>query len=220
MLGPPKTAFASSRIGGKGSFDLTPERPVRHPDTDEKNDRFNFRDRFFKDRDATDKDFAGREGKPGPLNGRRGEREDWNAGRPRRMFGPDDQERKPRRNGEFDRWENKEGPRDINAERTPQKEGRFPRAKTDRPHDLNMKEAGSATRTTATATTTRAPNLTRTNHRCATANGARTKPDMALSASGTAVPNLKQSLNGWMPTTETSRDEHIPRKTLSAGRSV
>jgi hypothetical protein len=97
-----------------------------------------------------------------------------------------------------------------------------PRAKTDRPHDLNMKEAGSAMRTTATATatTTRAPNLTRTNHHFATENGARTKPDMALSASGTAVPNLKQNLNGWMPTTETSHDEHIPRKTLSAGRSV
>ncbi|KAJ5797125.1 uncharacterized protein N7518_005665 [Penicillium psychrosexuale] len=135
VLGPPKTAFASSRIGGKGSFDLT-DRPAARPnDSDEtKNDRFNFRDRLFKDRDAPDKELDRREAKPGPLTARRGEREDWNAGRPRRTFGPDEQERKPRRNGEFDRWENKEGPRDPNAERVPRdKDGRFPIRKEGQP---------------------------------------------------------------------------------------
>ncbi|CAG8007952.1 unnamed protein product [Penicillium nalgiovense] len=135
VLGPPKTAFASSRIGGKGSLDLT-DRPVARPnDSDEtKNDRFNFRDRLFKDRDAADKELDRRDAKSGPLAARRGEREDWNAGRPRRTFGPDEQERKPRRNGEFDRWENKEGPRDSNAERVPRdKDGRFSTRKEGQP---------------------------------------------------------------------------------------
>ncbi|KAJ6112968.1 hypothetical protein N7512_008292 [Penicillium capsulatum] len=125
VLGPPKIAFASSRIGGKGSFDLT-DRPGRTADSDEKNDRFNFRDKFFKERDGSERDVDRRDGKSGAPNGRRGEREDWNAGRPRRTFGPEDQERKPRRNGEFDRWETREGARDPNHERgIRDKEGRF-----------------------------------------------------------------------------------------------
>ncbi|KAJ5599458.1 hypothetical protein N7450_000525 [Penicillium hetheringtonii] len=133
VLGPPKTNFASSRIGGKGSFDLT-DRPARPNETDEKNDRFNFRDRIFKDRDAQEKDYDRRDGRPGGLNGRRGEKEDWNAGRPRRAFGPDEQERKPRRNGEFDRWESREGPRDSNNERgTRDPQGRFPARKDGQP---------------------------------------------------------------------------------------
>ncbi|KAJ5121341.1 uncharacterized protein N7515_009302 [Penicillium bovifimosum] len=134
VLGPPKTAFASSRIGGKGSFDLT-DRPARTNDSDDaKNDRFNFRDKFFKDRDAQDNESERRDAKPGPLASRRGEREDWSAGRPRRTFGPEEQERKPRRNGEFDRWENKEGPRDPNADRAIRdKDGRFPIRKEGQP---------------------------------------------------------------------------------------
>ncbi|KAJ5091928.1 hypothetical protein NUU61_006798 [Penicillium alfredii] len=122
ILGPPKTAFASSRIGGKGSSDLTDRSSRPHDSDDPKNDRFNFRDRFFKDRDAPERDIDRRDGRPGPLNGRRGEKEDWNAGRPRRTFGPDDPDRKPRRNGEFDRWDS----RDQHNERGARdKEGRF-----------------------------------------------------------------------------------------------
>ncbi|CAL5870556.1 uncharacterized protein PFLUO_LOCUS4795 [Penicillium psychrofluorescens] len=129
VLGPPKTAFASSRIGGKGSFDLT-DRTPRPAESDEtRNDRFNFKDRFPKDREPQDRDFERRDGRQGALNGRRGEREDWNAGRPpRRTFGVDEPDRKPRRNGEFDRWEGRETPRDPNpnTERgTRDKEGRF-----------------------------------------------------------------------------------------------
>ncbi|KAF3384644.1 hypothetical protein F1880_002435 [Penicillium rolfsii] len=119
ILGPPKTAFASSRIGGvgKGSFDLV-DRSVRPGDSDEKSDRFNFRDKFFKDKDAPERESERRDGKPAGLNGRRGEREDWNAGRtPRRGLGADEQDRKPRRNGEFDRWENRENARDSNNDR-------------------------------------------------------------------------------------------------------
>ncbi|KAJ6144964.1 hypothetical protein N7470_008859 [Penicillium chermesinum] len=103
ILGPPKTAFASSRIGGKGSSDLT-DRPPRPGDSDEKNERFNFKDRFFRDKDTPERDLERRDGKP-PLNNRRGDREDWTAGRPRRTFGPEEQERKPRRTAEFDRWD-------------------------------------------------------------------------------------------------------------------
>lgn len=68
------------------------------------------------------------------MNNRRGEREDWNAGRPRRAFGPEEQDRKPRRNGEFDRWDTRDGPRDPNAERgNRDKENRFPGKKDGQP---------------------------------------------------------------------------------------
>ena len=51
VLGPPKTAFSSAtRMLGKGSIDAT-DRTQRFNDSDEgKNDRFNFRDKFLKDR--------------------------------------------------------------------------------------------------------------------------------------------------------------------------
>lgn len=137
VLGPPRTSFASaSRIaGGKGSIDAT-ERPSRFPDSDEaKNDRFNFREKFFKDRESGDKEFDRREGKMGTFTNRRGDKEDWNTGRPRRTFGPEDPERKPRRNGDFDRWEGRDNirdkdPRDPPFERSGNrdKDGRvFPR---------------------------------------------------------------------------------------------
>ncbi|KAI9375765.1 hypothetical protein BJX61DRAFT_492969 [Aspergillus egyptiacus] len=127
VLGPPKTAFASaSRISGKGSIDATERLSIRQGDSDDsKNDRFNFRDKFFKDRDAGDRDFSGREGKMGTFNNRRGEKEDWNNGRPRRILSQDEQDRKPRRNGDFDRWEPRD-PRDPNSERgLKEKDGRF-----------------------------------------------------------------------------------------------
>ncbi|KAL4917011.1 hypothetical protein BDW62DRAFT_184822 [Aspergillus aurantiobrunneus] len=127
VLGPPKTAFASaSRLTGKGSIDATERLPTRQGDSDDpKNDRFNFRDKFFRERDVGDRDFAGREGKMGTFNNRRGEKEDWNNGRPRRTIGQDEQDRRPKRNGEFDRWEPRE-PRDSNVERgVKDKDGRF-----------------------------------------------------------------------------------------------
>ncbi|KAB8258797.1 hypothetical protein BDV32DRAFT_159808 [Aspergillus pseudonomiae] len=132
ILGPPKTAFASaSRIPGKGSIDAT-ERPSRQPDSDDiKNDRLNFRGKFFKDREGGDSNFDRRDGKSDPFTPRRGDRDDWNTGRPRRTFGQEEQERKPRRNGDFDRWES----RDFNRDRDQQtpnherggkdKDGRF-----------------------------------------------------------------------------------------------
>lgn len=115
ILGPPKTAFASaSRMAGsRGSIDAA-ERPSRFPDSDEtKNDRFNtFREKFFKDRESGDREFDRRDGKLGTFTNRRGDKEDWAAGRPRRTFGPEDPERKPKRNGDFDRWEGRDNTRD------------------------------------------------------------------------------------------------------------
>ncbi|RAK99389.1 uncharacterized protein BO80DRAFT_426643 [Aspergillus ibericus CBS 121593] len=118
ILGPPKTAFASaSRIPGKGSIDAT-ERPSKPTDQDDsKNDRFNLREKFFKDRESGERDFDRRDAKLGTFNNRRGDREDWNSGRPRRTFGQEEQERKPRRNGEFDRWEATRDQRDPNNDR-------------------------------------------------------------------------------------------------------
>lgn len=131
VLGPPKTAFASaSRVSGKSSIDAT-ERPSRfHESEDPKDDRYNFRERFFKDRDVGDKDFDRRDGRPGLINPRRGDREDWGSGRPRRPFAPDDPDRKPlRRNGDPDRWEGRDrDPRDFTGGHEKglrDKEGRF-----------------------------------------------------------------------------------------------
>ncbi|GES64745.1 topoisomerase II-associated protein PAT1 [Aspergillus terreus] len=132
ILGPPKTAFASaSRVPGKTSLDSI-ERPLRQPDTeDSKNDRFNFRDRSFRDKETGERDFDRRDGKTtAPFNGRRSDREDWNAGRPRRTFGQDDPERKPRRNGDFDRWESRDGPFERGGR---DKDGRFLTRKDGQP---------------------------------------------------------------------------------------
>ncbi|RMJ21839.1 hypothetical protein PHISP_07287, partial [Aspergillus sp. HF37] len=118
ILGPPKTAFASSRIAGKGSIDAS-DRPSRPFDPDEpRNDRFNFRDKVFKDKDS---DFDKR---PGTFGFRRGDKEDWKDGRPRRTFGSDEHDRKPRRNGELDRFEGKDQRESERFGR--EKDGRFP----------------------------------------------------------------------------------------------
>ena len=116
VLGPPKTSFASaSRIFGKPATDST-ERPSRINDSDDaKTDRYNFREKFFKDREAGDKDFDRRDTKLGAANNRRGgrdDKDDWNHGRPRRGFGQDEPERRPRRNGDQDRWDGRERDRD------------------------------------------------------------------------------------------------------------
>ncbi|KAK2766739.1 hypothetical protein FQN54_006053 [Arachnomyces sp. PD_36] len=109
ILGPPKTSFASAsaRILGK-SIDLNDKAPATNNDSDDiKNERYNFRDKFFKDREFGDKDSDKRDTRVGGGPGRRGgrdDREDWGGGRQRRTFGSDEIERKPRRNGDSDRW--------------------------------------------------------------------------------------------------------------------
>ncbi|CRG90613.1 Stress response protein NST1 [Talaromyces islandicus] len=123
VLGPPKTAFSSATrlFGGRGSIDAT-DRTSRLNDSDEaKTDRFNFKDKFPKDRDDLDR----RDNKFGSLQGRRNEREDWNAGRPRRTFNQDDQDPKFRRNGDATtRWDGKERPDESGFNRK-DKDGRF-----------------------------------------------------------------------------------------------
>ncbi|KAJ9366700.1 hypothetical protein DTO282E5_8601 [Paecilomyces variotii] len=133
ILGPPKTAFASaSRIYGKSSSIDSTDRSRFKDIDDVKNDRYNFREKFFKDKENGERDADRRDTRLGATNGRRGGREDreeWNNGRPRRTFGQDDQERRPKRNGEVDRWDNRDRERDqqdIGFERgNKDKDGRF-----------------------------------------------------------------------------------------------
>ncbi|KAL1962898.1 hypothetical protein VTN77DRAFT_9076 [Rasamsonia byssochlamydoides] len=128
VLGPPKTSFASaSRTFGKGSIDST-DRPSRFNDSDDaKNDRYNVREKFFKDREAGDKEFDRRDNRLGGTNGRRSDRDDWNHGRPRRNFGQDEQDRRPRRNGEPDRWDTRDRDRDQHDSGFRDKESRYSR---------------------------------------------------------------------------------------------
>lgn len=90
-----------------------------------------------------------------------------------------------------------------------------PLGKKDNPHDPNMKEAGSARNRPK-----RALMPMTIKRRCATENGAKTRPDTAPNVSGTVAPNLNKNLNGWMPMTETNHDEHTLRRTLNGGKSV
>ncbi|EED22138.1 conserved hypothetical protein [Talaromyces stipitatus ATCC 10500] len=125
VLGPPKTAFASaSRIHGKSSYDNT-ERTTRYNDTEEgKGDRFTFRDKLSKEREGVDLDK--RDGRFGGPNGRRNDREDWNAGRPRRTFGQEEGDQRPRRNGDTNRWEARDKQDENGLSRNPKdKDGRF-----------------------------------------------------------------------------------------------
>ncbi|PGH02950.1 hypothetical protein AJ79_07487 [Helicocarpus griseus UAMH5409] len=134
ILGPPKTSFASaSRVFGK-SIDATDRSSTKINDTDDqKHDRYNFREKFFKDRDFADRDNDRRDTKPTLANGRRTgreDREDWSGGRPRRTFGPEDSDRRPRRNGDSERWEMRDHRehQEGGHERTPRDkdQGRYP----------------------------------------------------------------------------------------------
>lgn len=136
VLGPPKTAFASaSRIHGKSSYDAT-ERPTRFNDSEEgKGDRFNFRDKFFKEREGGDLDK--RDSKFANANVRRNDREDWNSGRPRRTFGQDENDQRPKRNGDTGRWDGRDKQEESSFARNLkdkdarlEKEGRFGKRET------------------------------------------------------------------------------------------
>lgn len=111
-------------MASKGSIDST-QRPLKSFESDEpRNDRFNFREKgVFKEREAGERGRP--DGRMGAFNVRP---EDWKDGRPRRTFATDDPERKPRRNGEFDRWEGRDGERGGRD-----KDGRFPVRKDGQP---------------------------------------------------------------------------------------
>lgn len=76
----------------------------------------------------------------------------------------------------------------------------------------NSKAAGSAMRIPTTL-----PMPMMIDHPHETENGA--VIDMVQTATGPAAPSSNKSLNGWIATTEMSHDEHIHRRTLSAGKS-
>ncbi|OJD19379.1 hypothetical protein AJ78_00649 [Emergomyces pasteurianus Ep9510] len=125
VLGPPRTSFASASRGFGKSIDATDRSSSKPNETDDqRHDRYNFRDKFFKDRDAGDRDNDRRDTKPTLANGRRAgrdDREDWSGGRNRRTFGTEESDRRPRRNGEM---RDHEG----GSERTPRdrEQGRYP----------------------------------------------------------------------------------------------
>ncbi|EEH06734.1 conserved hypothetical protein [Histoplasma capsulatum G186AR] len=134
VLGPPRTSFASASRGLGKSNDTTDRSSTKINETDDqKQDRYNFRDKFFKDRDVGDRDSDRRDTKSGLTNGRRAgrdDREDWPGGRTRRTFGTEESERRPRRNGDSERWEmrdHREHPEGGNDRAPRDKEsGRYP----------------------------------------------------------------------------------------------
>ena len=119
MLGPPKTAFASASSARTFGKQTPSESNDSNPlDSQAGTGRF-----FGRDFDSDDKDGERRGGRFG-MNGRRGDRDDWNN-RSRRTFDGDDSERRPRRNGdrEGQRWETR-GARSQNDDDN-REEGRF-----------------------------------------------------------------------------------------------
>ncbi|OAX83916.1 hypothetical protein ACJ72_01729, partial [Emergomyces africanus] len=134
VLGPPRTSFASASRGFGKSIDATDRSSTKNNEADDqKQERYNFRDKFHKDRDVGDRDNDRRDTKPTLANGRRAgreDRDDWSGGRTRRTFGTEESERRPRRNGDSERWEMRDH-RDYQEggnERPPRdkEQGRYP----------------------------------------------------------------------------------------------
>ncbi|KAI9799828.1 MAG: hypothetical protein M1825_004389 [Sarcosagium campestre] len=110
VLGPPKTSFASATAGrGLSKTAATSNRSMSSPMEDEatRAERYNFRNKFFKDRDreVPNGERAG-ESKTGIVNGRRGYKEEadgWTSVKPRKSFGHEDADRFHRRDTEKER---------------------------------------------------------------------------------------------------------------------
>ncbi|KAK5003949.1 hypothetical protein LTR16_006351, partial [Cryomyces antarcticus] len=106
ILGPPKTSFASaSAVRNPAKSSESNGKPTQTTQFDEtsNNDRTNFRDRFFKERD-NDRTRD----RLSVTNGRRVGRDDaegWTSVKPRKSFGHDDGERM-QRNGDRSRQQN------------------------------------------------------------------------------------------------------------------
>ncbi len=120
VLGPPKTAFASAtsaRTTNKSTDPPDRRSFPNHTDDAPKNERYNFRDKFFKERDKDDTDQErSREMRSGATNGRRAGKEDgegWTNVRPRKSFGQEEGERFRRRTGERDSERDRDNTREI-----------------------------------------------------------------------------------------------------------
>ncbi|KZF23291.1 hypothetical protein L228DRAFT_237872 [Xylona heveae TC161] len=111
VLGPPKTSFASATsMRNFGKSTDSPERSLIASIDDDtpRNDRYNLREKFFKEREKLDRDNEKppRELRSGFSNNRRVAREDgdnWSGLGRSRGLGQEDTERFSRRNGERDR---------------------------------------------------------------------------------------------------------------------
>ncbi len=109
VLGPPKTSFASASASRTSSQPLDPpDRPTLNSNGDEpsRSERYNFREKFFRDREKSDRDGdRQREQRPGIFQNRRGVKEEgdsWTSVRPRKSFGQEEDDRGTRRNGDED----------------------------------------------------------------------------------------------------------------------
>ena len=107
VLGPPKTSFASA--SSSRTTIQPPDSTDRHTVDNTGNEtsrdgRFNFRDRFFKERDKGDREGdRQREHRSGTLPSRRGGREGaehWTGVKPREAAGQEEVDHRTRRNGE------------------------------------------------------------------------------------------------------------------------
>lgn len=136
MLGPPKTSFASASVSRNQSQPLDPtdrHTTNSHGDDASRNDRFNFRERFLKDRERGDREGdRPREQRSGLLQSRRGLKEDgdsWKGGRMRKAGGQDEGDYGTRRIGE-DEFPDREQERD--GRHRPQKDHDLPQWDTER----------------------------------------------------------------------------------------
>ncbi|KAK2747543.1 hypothetical protein FQN57_002036 [Myotisia sp. PD_48] len=113
VLGPPKTLFSSATRGFGKVTDAPDKYPSKSQDQD---DKYGYREKFFKDKELGDKDRDfdrrdARDGRVNLVNGRRNgrdEKEDWSGARPRRTFGQEgDSDRRIKR-GDGDRWDSRD----------------------------------------------------------------------------------------------------------------
>jgi len=136
VLGPPKTSFASASVSRNQSQPLDPtdrHTTNSHGDDASRNDRFNFRKRFLKDRERGDREGDRPcEQRSGLLQSRRGLKEDgdsWKGGRMRKAGGQDEGDYGTRRIGE-DEFPDREQERD--GRHRPQKDHDLPQWDTER----------------------------------------------------------------------------------------
>lgn len=136
MLGPPKTSFASASVSRNQSQPLDPtdrHTASNNGDDASKNERFNFRERFLKDRERGDREGdRSHEQRSGLLQSRRGLKDDgdgWKGVRSRKAGGQDEGDYGNRRIGD-DEYPDREQGRD--GRHRPQRDHDLPQWDTER----------------------------------------------------------------------------------------
>ena len=122
VLGPPKTAFSSAAGGRHANKSYDSSHRSNPGDDDALNgDRYNFRERFGKDGQKTEKDGEkARDTRPTHAHNRKDTKEDsetWSSARHHKGIGHDDSEQAHRRNGDRYQEKDKDGTRDSKTQR-------------------------------------------------------------------------------------------------------